>query len=250
MRDTIRQGLRAWQKLPDDRRQPGAVTVADPETVDPRFARTPPPGGLIVRVYTRILDREGQDDFCRGTCPTRGGEAAARDHLWLTQAEWKSLIPADPKVGDTMPVPAAVAERMLRFHLTDNTRGEPPMWRRDEIRSSKLTLTVEEATPAAIRLRLDGTALLATRPDADQAERGFDVRLLGHIGYDRAKGAIDRFDVVAAGDHWGAGPHTRRARPGRMPLGVAFELANGKSAADLVPPQAGREINAYFGRDR
>jgi hypothetical protein len=249
MRDTLEFGLRQWRKLPEERRKPGAVEIPDAGKLDARFARTLPPGGLIVNVYTRILDHE-QDAFCRGTCPTQGGDAAARDHLWLTEAEWKALVPADPKPGDQVPLPAAVAERILRFHLTDNTRGEPPMWRRDEVRRHVLTLTVEEATPAAVRLRLDGTALLATRADAETADRGFDVRLLGYIGYDRAKKAIDRFDVVAVGDHWGAGQHTRRARAGWMPLGVAFELANGKSAGDLVPPQAAREIDAYFGRGR
>jgi hypothetical protein len=249
MRDTLRQGLREWNKLPAERRTPGTVKVEDFENDDARYTRTPPPGGLIVNVYTRILDHE-QGELCRGTCPTRGGDQAARDHLWLTEAEWKSLVPANPSKGDRLPLPAAVAERILRFHLTDNTRGEPPMWQRDEIRSQEMTLTVEEATPAAVRLRLDGSALLATHEDAAKASRGFDVRLLGYIGYDRVKQAIDRFDVVAVGDHWGEGTYTRRARPGRMPLGVAFELASGKSGADLVPPQAARHIDGYFGRDR
>src|SRR5436305_2929005 len=45
MRDTLRAGLREWQKLPEDRRKPGAVKVADAGKPDPRFARTPPPGG-------------------------------------------------------------------------------------------------------------------------------------------------------------------------------------------------------------
>jgi hypothetical protein len=225
------------------------VKVEDPEKVDPVYSRTPPPGGLIVKVYTRILDRE-KDGYCRGTCKTLGGEKAARDHLWLTADEWKSLVPADPKKGDRSPVPPKVAERILRFHLTDNTRGEPPMWRPQDVRSHELTLTVEEVTPAAVLLRLEGSALLATDPDPAKADRGFDVRLAGQIRYDRAKQAIDRFDVVAVGDHWGEGPFTRRARPGRQPLGVAFELADARSAADLVPPQAAREVNAYFGRGR
>ena len=91
---------------------------------------------------------------------------------------------------------------------------------------------------------------MANHADAAKAGRGFDVRLLGHIAFDRTKGTIDRFDVVAVGDHWGAGPYTGGARPGRQPLGIAFELSSGKSAADLVPPQAGREIDAYYGRGR
>src|SRR5262245_20137080 len=249
MRDTLRLGLREWAKLPAERSKPGAIKVEDPDKTDKSYTRTPPAGGLVVNVYTRILDRD-KGELCKGTTKTLGGDAAARDHLWLTEAEWKSLVPADPKKGDKSPLPMKVAERVLRFHLTDNTRGEPPMWRAEDVRSQELTLTVEEVTSTAIRLRLDGSALLATNADATKADRGFDVRLLGHIGYDRATKAIDRFDVVAVGDHWGQGPHTGGARPGRSPLGVVFELAGGKSAADLVPPQWAREINNYFGRDR
>src|SRR5207248_2491544 len=99
-------------------------------------------------------------------------------------------------------------------------------------------------------LRLDGSALLATDAEAARSERGFDARLLGYLEYDRSKKAIARWDVVAVGEHWGNGPYTRGARPGRTPLGVAFELARGSSAADQVPPQAARELQEYFGRGR
>jgi hypothetical protein len=249
MREVLRQGLREWRKLPADRRKAGAVLVNDLDKTDPKYARTPPYGGLIVNVYTRILDHN-KDVWCKGTCKTEGGDQAARDHLWLTKAEWQALIPANPKKGDRSSLPPAVADRILRFHLTDNTRGEPPMWRREDVRLRNLTLTVEEVTPATVRLRLDGSALLATDKDAAKADRGFDVRLLGNVQYDRAKQRIDRFDVVAVGDHWGEGGYTGGARPGRQPLGIAFELAGGKAAADLVPPQAARQIDAYFGRDR
>jgi hypothetical protein len=249
MRETLRLGLREWEKLPDERRKPGAVKVDDAVKDDPQYARRPPPGGLIVKVYTRILDRD-KGELCRGTCQTPGGEKAARDHLWLTEAEWKALVPANPAKGDRAPMPPGVAERILRFHLTDNTRGEPPMWRREDIRSQEITLTVEEVTAEAVRLRLEGSALLATDADASRATRGFEVRLLGEIRYNRAGKAIDGFDVVAVGDHWGSGPFTGGARLGRQPLGVAFELAAGEAAADLVPPQAAREIKAYLGSDR
>jgi hypothetical protein len=247
MRDTLRLGLREWKKLPEERRKPGAVKVGDVDKTDARYARTPPLGGLIVKVYTRILDRD-KDEYCVGSCKTRGGDKAARDHLWLTETEWKSLIPANAKKGDKSSLPANVAERILRFHLTDNTRGEPPMWRKEDIRSQGLALVVEEATAKSLTLRLEGSALLATNADAAKADRGFDVRVLGHIKYDVAKKAIERFDVVAVGEHWGHGPFTGGARPGKQPLGVAFELTDGKSAADRVPPQAAREVGAYFGR--
>jgi len=250
MRETLKRGLVEWQKLPIERRRPGAVEVDEPGRVDERFQRQLPEGGLVINVYTRILDRLQDGGMCRGKCKAEGGEFAARDHLWLTAAEWQALIPASPKVGDQSSAPPRVAQRIVRFHLVDNTRGEPPFWKPHEDRSHELTLKVEEVTPQRIVLRLQGSALLSTDDDPAKSSRGFDVRLLGYIGYDRAKRALDRFDLVAVGDHWGNGPHTRLARPGRSPLGVAFELARGDSAAERVPPQAARDIRAYLGTNR
>jgi hypothetical protein len=248
VRDLLRQGLRAWEALPAERRRPGAVHVGDAGDADARYRRVPPAGGLVVNVYTRILDHAGDGGLCAGTCGVAGGDHAAHDHLWITRDEWKALVPEKAKKGDRVPLPPAVAERILRFHLVDNTRGEPPQWRRDEVRKQELTLTVEEAGADGVGLRLEGAALLATDADPARARRGFDVRLLGHLHYDVAKEAFERFDIVAVGDHWGEGAFTRNARPGRTPLGVAFELAKGTEPADKVPPQGARELREYLGK--
>ena len=101
-----------------------------------------------------------------------------------------------------------------------------------------MTLTVESADANSVKLRLDGATLLATGPDPAKAKRGYDAALLGYIEYDRAKDRLTRFDLVATGDHWGEGRFTGGARPGRKPMGVAFELARGDKPADAVPPQA------------
>jgi hypothetical protein len=225
------------------------VTVEDGGRPDPRYHRALPPGGLVVNVFTRILDRK-EGDLCAGTCARVGGNFAARDHLWLTEADWKSLVPAVPKQGQTFDVPARVRDRILRFHLVDNTRGEPPHWKAHEVRGPKMTLTVAEATARRVRLRLAGSALLATKANQREAERGYDVSLLGTLDYSPLKKALTRFDVVAVGEHWGESPLTRGARPGRTPLGVAFELARGDQPADRVPPQAARDFEEYLGRGR
>jgi hypothetical protein len=105
---------------------------------------------------------------------------------------------------------------------------------------------VKEATPAQTVYTLEGSALLSTDADPARAARGFDVNLLGHLIFDRKTGAFVRFDVVALGEHWGEGPYTRKARPGRSPLGVAIELA--PADGTVVPPQFARELAAYLGR--
>src|SRR5262249_27299011 len=134
MLGVLRDALARWQKLPARERQPGAVQVGKgPGKLDPRYARTPPHGGLILNVFTRILDGD-RGEYARGRCSTRGGERAARDHLWLTRAEWQSLVPAGAKKGQRFAMPQSIAQRILRFHLMDNTRGEPPSWRSEEVR--------------------------------------------------------------------------------------------------------------------
>jgi hypothetical protein len=249
MRSVLEQGLKAWKKLPEAERKPGAVQVGEPGKQDATYVRTPPKGALVLNVHTRILDRKEGGDYCIGTCRTAGGDQAALDHLWLTEEEWKSLVPANPKKGDTLTVPNRIVQRIARFHLTDNTRGEPPMWNRREVHQAAMTLTVEEVSPAAVSLRLDGSVLLANAADAAKANRGFDARLLGYVRYNREKKAMERFDVVALGLHWGEGTYTRGARPGRTPLGIAFELARGDSPADVVPPQGSRSLRGYMNAD-
>jgi hypothetical protein len=247
MREVLQQALSRWRALSAERRQPGAVQVGDPAAVDRRYVRELPPGGLALRVFTRALDRDGKGDYCDAACKVGSGDEAGRDHLWLTRDEWKSLVPAQKKPGTTINVPKPIAERIARFHLIDNTRGEPPMWSQEDIRQLTMTLRLIDATDDRLKLRFAGEVLLATAADPSSAKRGFDARLAGILEYDPAKGEFVRFDGVAVGDHWGEGTYTRGARPGRTALGVAFELADLKSPADLVPPQAARDPWAYFG---
>jgi hypothetical protein len=253
MQELLREGLAKWKQLPESERTVGAVKVPPHGKVDANYDRQPPAGGLIVKVYARALDHAKQNavtpvSFTDAECTVGRGDEASRDHLWLTEPEWRSLIPEQPQPGARFPLPAKIAERILRFHLADNTRGEPPFWRRSDIRASDLNLIVQGATPSEIQLRLEGSARLATEADPEKASRGYEPTLKGYIKYDRKQHRLTQVDVVAVGDHWGSGTHTRRARPGRTPLGVAFELTSGASPQDRIAPQGARTLQDYFGR--
>ena len=245
MRETLELGLKRWKALPASERTPGAVEVPALGKVDANYSRTPPAGGLILRSYTRILDRE-KGQFVRGTCDSPGGDRPARDHVWITKPERQALIPAAPREGQKVPMPPALVRRLARFHLLDNTRGEPATWGADEVRKVDLEWTVKAVTADEVTMELTGSALLSSDADPKKAKRGYDVALRGLLRYDRAKKNITRLDLVAVGDHWGHTTYTAGERPGRTPLGVAFELVAGTDAADRVPPQAAREADAYF----
>lgn len=223
----------ALQQFRDQQTKGGAVNASAQS--DARYARTPPVGGIVLDVFTRI------------PLPPPAGkawtpnQATGRDHLWLTKEEVQSLLPSEWKKGLRYPVPPAIAERIIRFHLLDNVRGEPDVWMRDHIKAAELTLTVEDAATGT--LRLEGMAQME-RPRR-QGAQGYEARLQGTVRFDRTAQRFTRMDILAWGEAWGEGTYTRGAPPGRFPLVFAFSLA-GSRPADQIPPQASRNLGEYF----
>lgn len=235
-RQQLRKALEKWAAMPEDRRRPGAVTIPEHGPLDEKFVRKPPEGGLILKVHGRILDRKDRE-YVRGECPSAGGMKASRDFLWLTPTETQSLIPVKTEVGYSYAVPAAISRRIARFHLIDNTRGEPIFWKRADVKEIMMTLTVT----AVDTLRLDG------RVRIDAGERGYEAVLGGLLHF--KDGKFDQIDVVAVGEHWGDDSVTRSgARPGRTLLGVAFSLADPARPIERIPPQGAREWGRYIGQ--
>jgi hypothetical protein len=248
-RDQLKRALAKFDRLPRVRTAPGAVVVPPMGRPDPNYSRTPPAGGLIVRVHGRILDQTPAGGLVKGTCSMPGGDKASRDFLWLTREEVRTLAPARAEPGFSYPLSKPIAARLVTFHLLDNTRGEPGYWLPSQVLKSVFTLTVTDvAADGGIELRLDGDVLMATDPDPAKADRGYEAKVLGKLRYDVLKDQVTRFDIAVLGDHWGQSGHTLTARPGRTPLGIVLTLADPSNPADLVPPQGAREGDGYWGR--
>ncbi|MEM9646476.1 MAG: hypothetical protein AAF989_15905 [Planctomycetota bacterium] len=193
------------------------LAKADPvqsKKIDPRYHLTLPAGGLAIRVHAKVMGGyEPTDDRWQRIFQT----AVSRDNLWISPAEHKSIVRG--KFPDTL------LTRIARFHLVDNTRGEPTMWREAEIRKAEIVLK-------------DGKLTGHVELKTDDGARGFNTELKGHLVIDVGK--ITRFDMVAYGQHWGAGRYTRNPPPGKFPLAITFTLADGTDIADKIPPQGSR----------
>ncbi len=205
---------RLMQQRLQEFKVPSAVTPISPGTLDARYNPSPPKGGCVVRVQARVLG---------GYLPTTDRwkkifqSSLSRDNLWISAAEQQALTKGQ--------VTQSLQQRIVRFHLVDNTRGEPPMWKKEEIRQLKITF--------------DGTTLRGTvHLETADGKRGYEAQLLGKI--EVRGGKVVLFDMVADGSFWGQGPYSGKAPTGRFPLAVGFRLADGTDAADQVPPQASR----------
>ncbi len=194
-----------------DKFKPADFAPPEAKRFDPRWAYQPPKDGLVVRVTANVLGGyEPTDDMWRKAFQ----ESLSRDNLWVTADEHKSLVAGR--------LSSSLANRIARFHLVDNTRGEPPMWEQADVKSLKLTLT---------DVRISGTFHLET---AD-GKRGFQGDVLGFVEMENKQ--VTRFDVVARGGYWGEGTFTGGAPKGKFPFAVAMTLADGKDEADqaLIP---------------
>lgn len=274
----LKRALAKWQALPASERAAGATSVGELGETDTKYAgMAPPPGTLIVKLYYRAFMRDGSgklryvtgkdlwhdevgknteakfDETYPGMITT---PQAQPDHMWLSEAEWKVLMPESPHKHDKVPVPASLADRLVRRHLSPlSVYGETEPLQRQDIGPVQLELTVEDVSPRLVRLRLKGHAVLGKQPPEGVIARGracinewgYRPDLFGYLEYDPQARVFSRFDVVALGEHFGRlGICDSAARPGLQPLGIAFELVKGNRAADRVPPGRASTARHYF----
>ena len=201
-------------KFKQSRSATSKVAAIERGDADARYNPDPPEGGLVVRVRAKVLDGyEPTDDRWRRIFQS----AVSRDNLWISKKEHQALVD-----GQVLP---SLQQRIARFHLVDNTRGEPPMWSAAEARFIELSL--EDGV-------LSGSANLRTA----RGDRSYDAQLRGHV--EVRDNRVVKFQLVAKGEFRGEGPYTRGAPKGKFPLAVTFELADFEDPADRVPPQGSR----------
>jgi hypothetical protein len=248
----IDKALAAWNNLPADERRPGAVQIEDRGPFDPARGVEPPPGALIIRGFIRELqrDKQGQLSAPRNRSELQAGgktyeilEEPNRDFLWLTAVEWKSLVPKAPKVGDRVALPTSIRERIVRFHLVDSAKGLPGCWQRDRVRAADITLAVTEVSADAVRLRLEGSAVMMDAADRSKAGVTADLRLLGYLDYDRKADAFSRFDILALGCFRVKRSDGEGQKSAPTALGFAYELARGVTSTNVIPPRGTRLVS-------
>lgn len=211
VRRLVQEALRRFEASAAAAKETAPIDAGKP---DARYDPKPPAGGLVVRVRAKVLG---------GYAPTDDPwqkifqAALSRDNLWITRAEHEAL-----RRGE---LTKTLLQRIARFHLVDNTRGEPPMWETSEVRACEVTLRDG---------RMQGSVHLQT---AD-GKRSYRADLLGFVRVESDE--VVGFDLVADGRFLGEGKYTRGAPAGEFPFAVAFTLADGSDVADAIPPQGSR----------
>lgn len=180
----------------------------------PGFTLEAPDGFVVLDVVSKVLG--GYDT------PTTNFERlqqsfVGHDHCWIRSDEADTLSEGE--------MPVSLLKRMALYHFVDNTRGEPPVWRLDQLR---------EVTASLGSGRLTGSVRL----ESEGGQRGYHASLAGFVS--ARGGKVKQFDVIANGMAWGRGYHNAGAPRGRYPLAIRFTLAEGVAPFDGIPPGAAR----------
>jgi hypothetical protein len=223
-----------WKKLPANDRQSGALGLEDRGKIKASSRHPEPPtGALILNTYMRALDRDSSGELraparlSLGVSKTIITAEPNRDFLWLTETEWKALIPKEPRKGQTYPVPVQICDRIFRFHLVDGACCLPSFWQRHHVRGGTLDMIVEGIDVRETRLSVHGWAKLGAK------EPYLDFDLDGALIFDSIAKTFTRFDMVAVSR---SPCHKDVATKREMWLGIAFELAGpGAAMGRRVP---------------
>jgi hypothetical protein len=192
---------------------------------DKRFVM--PEDGLVIVTTAKVLSGHDPVKAAKGTIQYDMENAwktsMGREHLWVRQDEVKSLI--NGTLTDSL------LQRIVRYHLVDNTRGTPTGWAASEIKKAEFTLDAG---------RIKGRVHLETT----DGKRGYKAELLGFV--EVKEGKVTRFDMVAHGEFWGQGTYTPGAPKGRFPLAIAFTLAEANDPLYNLVPDAVRCYADYL----
>jgi len=195
-------------------RPPKQIDRIDASKVDRQCNPVPPDGAAVIEVCSKVLDAKWGPSPAKRVDMIR--DAVGRDRLWILRAEREALLRGE--LADSL------LERVIRFHLVDNTRGVPRRWKQEEMKAVELKLA--KGTLQG-RVQLDG----------------FDVQLYGRI--EAKGGALSRFDVVARGVH-----DPKKTEVGEVPLApytvaIAFALSESGEPA-RVPPLFSWDLPDYL----
>jgi len=142
--ETIETGLQKWNELPaSEQNLPENFTPS----ITHRWEDSYPYNGLILKGAKADLL----------TDPPRFSDRGDRwnmDHIWFNNAEANLWLPNKYEVGHSYECPKIIKDRLFRFHLVDNVRGQTLPFAPEEIKVSNLKIEIIDIKENIMKLSI------------------------------------------------------------------------------------------------
>jgi hypothetical protein len=221
----LKEALEKFKLLPPEKRKASTEESSGFWKDKTRPYPQPPVEGLILRQYRRAIHRDADGQMHR--------QALYHDFLWMTKAEWQSLVPEQRRAGESFAAPDFLVSRIALHHA--QVVASACGLKLSDMPKPVLTLTVEEGSPDQLRLQLQGTFKVIEHNDS--LINGIaDYQICGCLHYDTRKKTFTRFDLAALGEV------TNRRKDVIVPEGRTyvggwmFELSPGDTPWERTPP--------------
>jgi len=192
-----------------------------------------PDGVVVLDVFAKVLGGYGpprsKEGSLRYELERAWQNGLGRDHLWIRKDEAELLAKGI--------LSESLKQRIVRYHLVDNSRGTPFWWKEGEIKRAEMSLN---------QGRLTGSVHCET----SAGDRGYQAELLGFVtAHD---GKLTRLDMVAKGEFWGKAIYSDLSvlegggPKGKYPLAIAISLADPKDNLYRLQPDVLRGTSDYL----
>lgn len=221
----MKQGLAAWQSLPNNKRQ-----LTEKGTVTPkhRWEDSYPEDGLVLNVISRDLPEKCDPSL---PCETKWNQ----DYVWFSKTESREWLGSKPQLGDVQDLPEPLVNRLARLHFVDNVKGQTNRFRSDGVEGSKISTKVVGIAKSIVTLEIAGDTRAIAPENWWQSANGVVTKLQGFAKFDMQKEQFVEFEIVALGRRWGQTRFNGRRRdPQSGPLGFVLRLAD-QDAPRIAP---------------
>ncbi len=225
VRKFLEHGIAAY------RTEPTRSVQITQSQVNEKFSMAPDPTTSVVRIFTRIRPVPAGADVLNN--------GVGRDHLWILQNEVEQIGAHDDR--KPFPLPSQLVARLVRYHLIDNVRGEPDMWKGDEIVKSNFSARYVRSTASSKIYELRGDFAQRKKDN----KRGSAGNIYGRFEIANNELRITNFRAYAQMQAWGVSRFTPGAPSGTFPMVVAM-VETSDEVSRVVPPQAMSEWPDYY----
>ena len=234
--EMIKSGLDKWNTLPLSEQR--IQRDLNPTAVH-RWEKSYPDQGMV-------LKSSNIDLFTDPPIRYERSDRSNIDHVWFSKAEARLWLPEDPQEGDLYELPNSLKDRLFRFHLVDNARGQTLPFAPQEIKESQLKIEVIDRLQTSVRIKITGNSEAVARgkwllgqndwtPNYD-LNHGMQTTLLGEATYDIGIEKFTEFEMVAIGKRNGKTENNgRKNSPDSSYIGFLFTMAKDKPSDRIAP---------------
>ena len=234
--ETINQGLEQWETLSNlEKKLPNNFS---PFTSH-RWEDSYPKNGLILKGAKADLLSDPPN-------LSKRGDRWNMDHVWFSEQESHLWIPKLKNIGTIHECPKIIKDRLFRFHLVDNVRGQTLPFAQEEIKKANLNVELVDISDSNLELKIIGDSKAIAKgkwklgeniwTPTHELDHSISTNILGKAIFDTNKNLFIQFELVIIGNWEGKTENNgRKLGPETGIIGIKYNLVENKSSNRIAP---------------